>query len=158
MTKEKNKGGRPAVSEHEKYLILSKVEPYLKKGLSIRKSLHEAKISRATFYRIMEKDERFRDQIARFQQYISVLVCKAIYNHLLYIREKQTGNEEKNISPQKLDKDDIKFLFWFALNSPLTKEEYGEKSNGQDYVPEEEIHKLKQMIDKATTKKIEYLH
>lgn len=149
-----NKGGRPQITEDEKRIILLKIEPHLKSGLSIRKAVSKAQISRATFYRIMEKDQEFRDQIDRFKQYISVQLCKAIYNELKYISDKQKGDKEKNIAPQSLDKEDVKFLMWYAMNSNSTKEEWGRRETITPYDPEEEIQKLKKMIEEATTKNL----
>lgn len=51
MSKDKHQGGRPKISEETKNEMLSKLEPYLKSGVSIRKALIEDQIPAATFYR-----------------------------------------------------------------------------------------------------------
>jgi len=154
MTDIKRSLGRPAISEETKRDMVSKLEPYLKSGLSIRTSVSEAGISRATFYRIMSEDEDFRDQITQFRNFISILVNNTIVGELIRIAEKQSGNEAKGIKPQPLSKHEMKFLWKFALNSNLTTEEYGRKNKVSLFDPEAEIQKVKGIIEQATTKEI----
>ncbi len=147
--------GRPAISEETKKDMVSKIEPYLKSGLSIRTSVSEAGISRATFYRIMSEDEDFRDQITRFRNFISILVNNTIVGELMRIAEKQNGNEAKGIKPQPLSKDEMKFVWKFALNSNLTTEEFGRSNKvEQQFNPEAEIQKVNDIIEQATTEEI----
>ncbi len=151
---DQNKGGRPPISQEQKQEMLSKLEPYLKIGLSIRKACIQAGIPRANFYKCNEEDEEFRYQIERFQQFLSVLVNNAIVRELQVIVEKQNGNEATGIRPQFLNKDDIKFLWKFVLNSNLTKEEWGRRENVSSFDPEVEIQKVKAIMIESTTRQI----
>lgn len=140
-----DEGGRPETTEGEKQEMLSKLEPYLKSGFSVRKALIETGISNATFYRLMDRDERFREQINRFRQFVSVLLNNSIVRQLQDIIQKQNGKIPLN------DKD-ISFLQWFATNSNLTREEFGERKDIGIYDPEVEIQKLNKLIEEATKK------
>lgn len=149
---EKNMGGRPRLTSEQiaerKSKLLQKVEPYLKSGLSVNKSLHEAKIYNSEFYKFMATDEGFRDKIELFKQYISVLVNFAFFHELMAIVEKQNGDEAKNIPPQELDKEDLDFLMWFGLHSNSCREEWGRRDNiNLEFDPEMEIQKIKRLVE-----------
>lgn len=150
--------GRPPQTEEEKAEIkrniVSKIEPYLKSGLSISKAVLEAGVSRAEFYRLINEDEDFRDKINQFRNFTAVLLNNAIIRELQAIVEKQNGNESKGIKPQKLTKEDRSFLQWFALNSNLTKAEFGERKDISLFDPESEIQKIKGLLEDKTTKEI----
>lgn len=155
MADNTNQGGRPPITPEEKakrILEMSrKLEPYLKSGLSIRKALREAKISKDSFYRIMVESEGFRDTISQFRNFISVLLNSAIVRELQTIIEKQNGHES-------LSNDDRKFLMWFALNSNLCREEYGRQDNTNlSFDPEESIQRVKELIEKSSTQKIYHI-
>lgn len=142
-----NKGrGRPTISASEKEQMVSKIMPFLQSGLSIRKSVREAKISRATFYRMMETDDSFRDKITQSRNYLSILLTNTLVKELFEIAEKQTGNPSKHIPPQPLSREDIKFLFWFALKTRFGKDEWGRLKRADYYDSEREIQRLKQTL------------
>ena len=146
MVNDQNKGGRPKFyTDEEKRKLLIKLEPYLKSGLSVRKALQEAQIQNGTFYRIMEEDEGFREQIETFKNFTSVLLNSAMVTHLHSITMKQSNNEN-------LNREDIRFLQWFALNSNLCKEEFGNRDAVTLYDPEVEIQKMKKYLEENTTK------
>jgi len=150
-----NKGGRPSLTLEEKAEKIKdmsqKLEPYLKSGLSIRKALAEVKISKTDFYRMMDSEEGFRDTIYTFRQFTAVLLNNAIVHELMAIVEKQNRNEP-------LSKVDRQFLFWFALNSNNTKEEWGRRENISLYDPEAEIQKIKAILEESTTKEILHIN
>lgn len=157
MINKQNRGGRPKTSEEQKDEMLSKLEPYLKSGLPLRKALLEAGIVPATFYRIKRSDPSFESKIAIFQQYLSVLFNSSIVKHLHYIVRKQAGYQEADgtiVPPKVLDKDDLSFMFWFGLNSNLTKGEYGNRTAVPLFDPEAELQKLKEMIDSELDAKL----
>lgn len=135
-----NVGGRPEITEQEKQDILSKLEPYLKSGLSVRKALLEAGVANATFYRLMDRDEGFREQINRFKNFVAVLLNNAIVRQLQGIIKKQNDNVA-------LTKEEQGFLQWFATNSNLTREEFGERKDIGIYDPEAELHRLMEVIE-----------
>ncbi len=135
----KNKGGRPSITEDEKKQILQKLEPYLKSGLSVRKSLMQAKIPNSTFYSLMEKDDKFREQIRVYSQFLSIMLNSSLVKELQAIVKKQ--NEGK-----ALNADDKKFMQWFALNSNLAKDEYGERKKVNVIDPQAEIERIKNLI------------
>lgn len=157
MTDDKRKRGRPPISEEMKREMVSKIEPYLKSGLSIRMSVMEAHISRATFYRLMQEDDHFRDQIDHFRNFVSVLVNNALVRELMTIVDKQRGNPEKNIQPQPLSKDDKRFLWKFVLSSNLCKEEYGRREQVSTFDPEEEIQRIRQLIEDNSSEDIQHI-
>jgi hypothetical protein len=160
MAEEKNKGGRPPISEDDKRLMLSKLEPYLKTGLSVRKSLLEAKIPVSNFYKVMNEDDWFRQQIEAYRQFTSVLLNNAIVGELQSIIKRQNGYTDesgKYHKPEKLNKEDKDFLWKFALTSNLTKGEFGERKDLKIYDPEAEIQKVKGIIAEETTDDIDPL-
>lgn len=138
-------GGRPETTEEEKNVMLQKLEPYLKSGLSVRKALREAGIPNSTFYDIMNRDTKFSEQINRFRQFVSVLLNNAIVRQLQGIIQKQQDKVE-------LTKDDLYFLEWFATNSNLTREEFGERKDIALVDPEVELNKVMTIIEEQTTK------
>lgn len=159
--KKKNLGGRPGVTQLEKEDMVRKLDPYLKSGISIRKALSEAGISKTTFYKLMDKDEWFRDTIERQKQYLSVLLNSSIVKHLHEIVRLQNGYADKNgneVPPKKLKKVDIDFLWKFATTSNLTKEEYGDRKAVSLYDPEAELQRLMRIIDQQPLPSKEILH
>ncbi len=157
MTEELNKGGRPSITEEDKRIMLQKLEPYLKSGLSVRKALLEAQVPNSTFYRLMDEDEGFREQIERFRNFTAVLLNNAVGRHLQAIIQKQNGYKEKDgtvVPPTKLNREEISFLEWFALNSNLTKQEFGERKDITMFDPEAEIQKVKGILEEKTDKKL----
>lgn len=158
MAEEKNKGGRPRLTEEQKALrkkyLLQKLEPYLMTGLSVNKALREAKLLNSEFYRYMAEDRYFGEKIAKYKQFIGVLINQAIVAELLSIIEKQNGNIVKGIQPQPLSKDDVDFLCWFALNSNLCREEWGRHENLSSFDPEAEIQQIKRTIEQYAIKEV----
>lgn len=158
MTNSKHPGGRPPVSEEDKNEMLRKLEPYLKSGLSLRKSIIEAGIASTTFYKYKSEDPTFRSKIEHFQQYLPVLFNSSIVKHLHSIVRKQAGYKEADgtvVPPEKLNRDDLSFMFWFGTNSNLTKNEYGNRAAVDTFDPEMELQKMKDMIDEEFDKKMQ---
>ena len=137
--------GRPQKTEEEKQTMLLKLEPYLKSGLSVRKALLQSQISNTTFYAIMDRDAQFREQINIFRQFIPIMLNSSIVTYLQAIIKKQNDKVE-------LTKDDLNFLKWFALNSNVTKGEYGERKEVGLYDPEAEIQRIAGLIDEVAEK------
>ena len=150
MTSKIHKGGRPRLTEEQKQkrkqYLLQKLEPYLMSGLSVNKALKETQILNSEFYKYMSEDEYFGEKIERFKQYISVLANQAIVTELIHIVEKQKGNKAKNIVPQSLSKDDRNFLWWFALNANMCREEWSHRQEHASFDPELEIQRVQQLI------------
>lgn len=149
MTIRKNTGGRPRLTELQKAQrkenLLIRLEAYLKSGLSISKSLREAKVFNSEFYKYMSEDRFFGEKVAKYRQYTSVLANQAIVNELFRIVQKQ--NERiKNNQPQSLSSEDVEFLWWYALHANACREEWGRRAE-VSYDAEEEIHKIKQLIE-----------
>jgi predicted DNA-binding protein YlxM (UPF0122 family) len=136
---------RPQITDENKKIIVQKLEPYLKAGLSLRKACFQAQVSRSTVYYLIGKDEWFLNQINLFRQYLSVLLTSSIARQLYDIVQKQNREEGLSIL-------DLKFLFWVALNSNQTKEEFGRKQNVLDYDPELEIQRILHLIGEMTSK------
>ncbi|MEO8581780.1 MAG: hypothetical protein ABI425_04390 [Patescibacteria group bacterium] len=154
--------GRPLLTQEQKAQrkadLLQRIEPYLKTGLSINIALRMTNIANSEFYKYMNEDEFFREKIQLFRQYVSVLVNNSLVRELHIIVEKQIGNVRKGMQPQQLSKDELDFLFKFALKSNLTKEEWGNRDQVQLYDPEVEIQKVKAIIEASTTDKIESIN
>lgn len=168
---EKGKAGRPPSTPEEitarKALLLQRIEPYLKTGLSVNKALHEAQIANSEFYEYMGADEDFRERINTFRQFVAVLLNNAIVTELQGITRKQNeytykvkdknGKEvEKVHTPEPLTKEDKNFLWKFALNSNLTKAEFGERKDINLFDPEAEIQKVKSLLEAGSTKEIDH--
>lgn len=142
INREKNVGNQP-LSYNQQESLVSRLEPYLKSGMSIRKACLASGVSRATLYRLMEESEEVRDQILRFQDFISILTSRTIVSQLFTIHTKQ-------VSGHKLDWSDLKFLMWFATNSRHCRDEFGNISrNKPSFDPQAEIRKLVDLIDNA---------
>lgn len=154
-----DQGGRPPITEIEKREILSKLEPYLKGGLNISKSISEAQVASATFYRLMQDDERFREKINRFRNFVPVLLNNVLVGELMAISAKQQGTVDKKGNPIKakpLSKEDKDFLWKFALTSNITKGEFGERKEVQLFDPEAEIQKIKGILDESASTEIHH--
>ncbi len=153
MTDVLHKVGRSKLTEYQKAerkdFLLRKLEPYLKSGLSVNKALKEAKIHNSEFYKYLAEDEFFGEKIAKYKHYISVLTNHIIVSELLRIVEKQNGNLTQNIKPQPLSDQDIKFLWWYAINANTCREEWGKNAKEVNFDPEVELQKLKLMIVNA---------
>ena len=150
MTQVKNKGGRPVLTEEQKTLrkeyLLNKIQPYLMSGLSVNKALHEAKILNSEFYKYMKEDKLFGEKVVRFRQYIAVLTTQAVATELFHIVQKQHSELSKNTSPQSLSRDDMRFLFWYALNANVCIEEWGRKNKYYSFDSQYEIHRITMMF------------
>lgn len=142
--------GRPPLTEEQKNEIVRKLEPYLKAGLSIKKACAEANIPKSTVYDYMESDEAFSDHIRHIEYSLSITLSMTFLKQLEAIKAKQ-----ENSTP--LNKEDLDFLKWFALNSNLTKEEYGRRETINSFDPEIEIQKIKRLIEENFTEDIEHL-
>lgn len=149
-------GGNQPITEEDKKQIVSQLEPYLKTGLNISKSLSEAGVAKSTFYRLMASDEKFREKINQFRNFVSVLANNLAIRELMSISTKQAGDPSKNIPPQPLDSHDREFLWKFLLNSNLTKGEYGERTKVEVVDPEAEIHRTEDLIDENASEEINH--
>jgi len=153
----KHPGGRPRLTEAQKIqrkeYLSEKLKPYLMSGLSVNKALRETKVANSEFYKFMSEDRLFGEKIAQFRQFIGVLANQAIVHELFAIVEKQNRNE-------LLSKDDREFLWWYAINSNLCREEWGRRTSvsSYDFDPEIEIQKVKQIIEQSTAKEIQHIN
>jgi hypothetical protein len=145
MTDSKNKGGRPWLTTQQKTQrkehLLRRIEPYLCSGLSISKALRAAQIHNSEFYKYMKEDMLFGEKIANFQNYIPVLVCNIIATELMDIAKRQ--QEAGGL----LSKEDADFVWMYALHSNLTTEEYGRHNKVNSFNADEEIQRLKYMLN-----------
>jgi len=147
--------GRPVTPESEvvlkKKTMLDKIEPYLKSGLSIRKSCLEADINRSELYVFIAEDDNFSDQIHKFQQYMSVITSNTIVREMIQIAQKQNPKVDKDgnvTTPAKpLTQSDLDLVKWFALNSKSAKEEFGERKDINTFDPEAELKRLNEAIE-----------
>ncbi len=132
--------GRPSISIEQKESFFRKLEPYLKIGLSVNKACLQAKIPKSTIYDLIHSDEKFAEKIATCKQYVSVLVSDTLVSDLTRISDYMK-------SGKKLGDEDFKRVAWFALNSGLTKEEFGNRVSVEYFDPEVEIRRIMKLID-----------
>lgn len=135
--------GRPPLLDNQKDIIVQKLEPYLKAGLSVRKACREAEVPKSTVYDLIKKDEEFADKIRRYQQFVSVLLSNTLLRQLMVIAKRQNDSLE-------LSSGDLRFLQWFATHSSQTREEFGDRRDVGLYDPEMEIKRLANLIDSAS--------
>jgi len=160
-TEEKDKGGRPELTEEEKNEIVQKLEPYLKAGLSLRKACLEAQVPKSTVYEHIKKDAKFADKIERNRHYLSILVSNTTVRQLLDIVDKQQKLQDKKAKGEKigtidrLNKIELEFLKWFATNSNITREEFSERKDIGLVDPEVEIQKMAQLASELAGEKNE---
>lgn len=155
MAEETNSVGRPALTVEEKADkkrdMLLKMEPYLKAGLSVRKALIQAQITNSEFYKMMNEDENFKEQIEACKQYIPILTSNALVREFTIIIERQKKGEV-------LSRDDKTFLMWFSLNNNSCREEWGRREKiSLEYDPELEIQKVREMIDSSASEEIQHI-
>lgn len=112
-------GKKPLVDE-EVDLIFRKLEPYLKKGLSLHKACLEAQIPKSTAYDLYQEYDEFAERIDACKNYHSLLIGDLFTKELERIAKKQNKGENLSVS-------EVKFVQWVALNGRATKEEYGRK-------------------------------
>ena len=126
------KSGRKPLVDEEVDLIFRKLEPYLKKGLSLNKACLEAQIPKSTAYDLYREYDEFAERIDACKNYHSLLVGDVFTRELEKIVEKQSQGESLLVS-------EVKFVQWVALNGKATKDEYGRKDI--PIMPEEEREK-----------------
>ncbi len=125
------KVGKPTLVDNEVDSIFRKLEPYLKKGLSLNKACLEAQIPKSTAYDLYREYDEFAERIDACKNYYSVLISDIIWTELARIVGKQQKKEV-------LDNNDIKLVQWVALNSNATRHEFG---RDYDPIPEEVLEK-----------------
>ena len=121
--------GRPAMSPEDLDGIVRKLGPYLRTGLSIRKSVlqyntdhkNEEQVSYVTVYKYYGLNEDFTNKIDAEMLFLSALTTNVFYNLLVKIAKKQSEGEE-------ITKDDMDNLKWYAVTSKVTKKEFGARN------------------------------
>ena len=137
--------GKPAISEIEINMIFRKLEPYLKTGISLNKACLMANVPKSTVYDLYRENLQFAEKIDASKNYLSVVTSSIIFNEL----ERIFQNQKSGVSANR---DDHRFVQWFATNHKVNTEEYGpeyrdphemylEKAN-------QEIDKMAEMIRK----------
>ena len=134
--------GRPSLPKEHSENIVRKLEPYLKTGMTLRKACFESGVPRQQVYYWMNIDQDFSDKIQRLRQYLSVILNNTLFRELLVIIRKQNTG-------LPLDRDERRFLIWYALNSGQLIEEFGRRVKMDAYDPEVEIARIAEMIDGA---------
>lgn len=126
-------------------IIFSRLEPWLKMGLSVNKSCLQEGIPRSTVYDLIREDEVFAEKITRARNYLSIITSDILTSAMFAL----AGKVKKRIP---LKASEFAFAQWFALNSNMTFEEYGERKNVTTETPEERIRRTKQLIEEAVSK------
>jgi len=144
--KQITKGRGKAIGQDELSGLFRKLEPFLRAGLSIYKACLEAKVPKSAVYEHIKTDEKFAEDIKRAQQFLSVLTAQTMMKQFHEIVSKQQAK-------QNLTKEELGFLKWFAINSNVTREEFGKRQDIGLYDPEAEIQRITTLIDEAAKKK-----
>lgn len=140
-----NVEGRPKRTPEEIDVIFRKIEPYLKAGLSLNKACQRAEISKSVAYQLYEDDASFAEKIDTAKNHLSALLSDMFYVLLAQIAERIKNKE-------KLEKDEVDFMKWFATNSKSTKEEFGERKELEVIDPQKEIQRLMAIIEEDEKK------
>lgn len=140
---QKRKPGNQPLSKYEQEALVYALQPYLQSGLSIRKACLASGVSRATLYKVLDERPELKDQIVRFQNYLSILTAGTITRQLVLIHQKQ-------VEGHNLDWNDLRFLMWFATNSRHCRDEFGNTARREPSIdPQAEIRKIVTLIDTA---------
>lgn len=161
--------GRPKLSQMIVDTYAQKLEPYLKRGLSVRKACYLAKVPHSTIYELIQRDEKFSDKVEAFKAYKSALVSDLFMFRLEELTEKVRTNiklkallHSKRISKaslqeiqEKLDgaalkQADWSFLQWVATNDRVLANEYGSKPD-VIYDKSEQISQALNLLDREAT-------
>lgn len=135
--------GRPSLPKEYSENIVRKLEPFLKMGMSLRKACFESGVPRQQVYYWMNNDQDFSDKIQRLRQYLSIMVNGMLFRELLAIVKRQNNG-------LRLDQADLRYLQWYALNSPLSREEFGRRVKMEAYDSEVEIARIAEMVDSCS--------
>ena len=142
--------GRKPVSKEYADELFRKLEPFLKAGLSVNKACLEAGVPKSTVYDLLQTNNEFSEKIMRSKQFVSVLIANTMMAQLHEIIKKQNPGNDANGNPLPkvpLDKEDLKFLTWFATHSNQTREEFTERKDVNLHDPESEIKRLAKLMD-----------
>jgi hypothetical protein len=145
----KNKGGRPigsrTVSNEE---MATLTEPYIKAGLSIRKSCALSGVERETFMRRMKEDDLFVAKILSFKAYKSVLMGNITMAKLMDLSKQVARAQKHELSLRSvITKNDQHFLQILMRYDKSLREEWGDKLTD---LSDEEMEK-KVQFDKPMT-------
>lgn len=99
--------------------VLQKLEPYVKSGLSVRKSCNVCGIPESSFYHFAKKYPWFLERIELFQTYQSVLLSNIFHQKLEQLHHKFVV---EGIEPTK---QEWRFMQWFALNAKSCSNLFG---------------------------------
>lgn len=131
--------GRSVLTIEEKKLrkdlLLQKIEPFLKSGLSVNKAISEAKIHNSEFYKYMQEDSEFRDKINTFRNFTAIILSNALFKELLEIIGRQRDM-------QILSGEDRKFLWKLIKSNKNTRQEWG-RSRISAFDPERAIERMR---------------
>lgn len=144
---ETNTTGRPALTADEIDVIFRKLEPYLRSGLSVHKACLESGVPKSTVYDLMEENTIFAEKIETAKQFMSIAISNVVMEKLRKILRRQELTKD---DPNKdIDKDDLEYIKWLALNSKSTKGEFGARTELM-FDPMVEIRKLNKRIEEAS--------
>jgi hypothetical protein len=103
--------GRPQFTPEQFNLWLNELEPFLKRGKSLRSAIESAGLTKHknVLYRYYRENEVFRDKIDYFQRYLGELVNEAFAIEINRIHEKTCRNEP-------LTRQEVKTFVFFASN------------------------------------------
>lgn len=128
--------GRPKLNNQQIELIVHKLEPYLKRGFSVRKACYYAELPHSTVYDLLNKNQEFSDKIELFKLYKNKLLSDIFMAKLEDLHKKYVQNTE-------LSRTDWSFLKWLATNDKTLKSDYGKA---------EEVNRDITSIDEIITK------
>ena len=121
MADEPNKGGHPVVWTDEVLrTVVAQITPYLRNGLSVKKSCLIAGIVYQTVYDKMKEVEWFRDQIEAEQSFKSKLFSNIVTAQLINLSKRFEDNPA--YTPTK---DEMVLMQFLATQDKAIRDEFG---------------------------------
>ena len=125
----KKKMGRRKTSAE---IMATKLEPYLKAGLSMRKACLQAGVVRMTVQRMMKRDEAFVAKINSFQDYKSVMASEIAMAMLQGIHNSISIDNKGNKTLFMVSKNDIRTFIGLTKVDRSLREEFGDRLTDED--------------------------
>lgn len=136
--------GKLPLSQDDINIIFHKLDPYLRTGISLNKSCLMADVPKSTVYDLYKENLQFAEKIDTSKNYLSITTSSIFYTEIERVKSLQLKNKTIN-------KEDLRFIQWFALNHKSNYEEFGKEAldlaDDRQTELAEEIVKLAKIID-----------
>ena len=138
-----------ARTKEEKEKLVTKLKPYLQRGLTVPEACRETKIPTSTVYDIMKNDDDLRNEIEAAENYTAVVAETLIHDAIMF--EKKKPEKKRNLGlamwyleRRKKNKYSLKQIHGGDLNVTVTKKVIPNKNSDidpselDDIIPEED--------------------